>query len=725
MSVNSIKQMAFKIHGMDCAEEVAILRRELEPLVSNPDSLQFDVLNGRLVVEDQDLSLEQVIRAVANTGMTAEEWANNAAGDKSKIQWLSLRTLLTGASGIFGLLGFLTHIFLAEGVAQAFGSEGMGLAHSVPLTSIVFYLLGILAGTWIVLPKAWSSASKFRPDMNLLMVVAVIGAATIGEWFEAATVAFLFSLSLLLESWSVERARNAIASLITLTPDTARTIDEHGHQKEVPSETVVVGTNFVVRPGEKFPLDGKVIKGTSFVDQSPITGESIPVEKSPGDDVFAGTINGDGAIEVQSTKASDDTTLAKIIKLVGDAQSKRSPSEQWVEKFAKFYTPIVMLLSILIIVLPPVTVSGEWATWFYRGLVLLVIACPCALVISTPVSIVAALAAAAKNGVLIKGGLHMETPSKLRALAVDKTGTLTMGTPEVIDVIPLNGHSKREILERAAALEKHSNHPLAQAIVRKSQEFGIEVSPAEEFQIIQGKGAKGKYKGKEFWLGSHRYLEELEMETPDVHQQLVSLQESGHTIVVVGNQQHVCGLFSLADKVRVGTTDILKDLHNSGIEIVAMLTGDNQGTADAIGSKVGIDDVYAELLPEDKVSVVESLVERYQYVAMVGDGINDAPALARASLGIAMGVAGTDAAIETADVALMSDDLAKIPWLVRHSKKTVATIRQNIWFSLGVKLIFVLLTFGGFASLWGAIAADMGASLLVIANSLRLLKRVA
>ena len=723
MSVKSVTRMVFKIHGMDCAEEVAILRRELEPLVSNPDSLQFDVLNGKLVFEDQGLSLDQVVEAVAKTGMTAEEWAENATSDKSKNQWFSLRTLLTVASGMLGLLGFLIHIFVAEGVSQALGSEGMGLAHSVPLTSVAFYLLGILAGTWIVLPKAWNSASRFRPDMNLLMVVAVIGAATIGEWFEAATVAFLFSLSLLLESWSVERARNAIASLMTLTPETTRVIDEQGHQKEVASESVAVGTRFVVRPGEKIPLDGNVSKGTSAVNQSPITGESIPVEKQPGSEVFAGTINGDGAIEVDSTKVSSDTTLSKIIKLVGDAQSKRSPSEQWVEKFAKYYTPIVMLLSLLIIFVPPIALSGEWSAWFYRGLVLLVIACPCALVISTPVSIVAALTSAARNGVLIKGGIHVEMPSKLRALAVDKTGTLTVGTPEVINVVPLNQHSETELLERAAALEVHSNHPLAKAIVRKAKEFNIDVSPSEEFQIIQGKGARGVFGGKDFWLGSHRYLEELGMETPEVHRQLDQLQTSGHTIVVVGNNKHVCGFFSLADKVRVGTADTLQEIHRSGIETVAMLTGDNQGTADTIAAELGIDSVFAELLPEDKVSVVDSLVDRHQFVAMVGDGVNDAPALARSSLGIAMGTAGTDAAIETADIALMSDDLSKIPWLVRHSHKTVTTIRQNIWFSLGVKLLFVLFTFGGFASLWGAIAADMGASLIVIANSLRLLNQ--
>ena len=508
---------------------------------------------------------------------------------------------------------------------------------------------------------------------------------------------------------------------MSLTPPSARVRDKDGQLKEIAPDQVDVGTTFIVRPGEKIPLDGTVVKGIGAVNQAPITGESVPVEKQAGSEVFAGTINGDGVIEAKSTKAAQDTTLAKIIQMVGDAQSQRSPSEQWVETFARYYTPVVMALAILVFLLPPMLLGGEWSVWLYRSLVLLVVACPCALVISTPVSIVAALASAAKNGVLIKGGLYVEKPAHLKAIAVDKTGTLTHGQPVVIDIVPLNGHTKTELLERAAALEVHSNHPLAQAIVRKANEEGVDVAAAEEFEIVQGKGARGIVNGKSFWLGSHRYLEERDQETPEVHEQLQSLQDSGRSIVVIGNDEHVCGFLSLADTVRPETKGILADLHAEGIENVAMLTGDNQGTADAIAEEVGIDSVHAELLPENKVEIVELLVEKYGQVAMVGDGVNDAPALARSSLGIAMGAVGTDAAIETADIALMSDDLSKLPWLIRHSKKTLFIIRQNIWFSLGVKLLFVALTFGGYASLWAAIAADMGASLLVIANSLRLL----
>lgn len=715
-------QMAFKIHGMDCAEEVAILKRELGPLV-DIEQLRFDVLNGKLIVVGMnDLSQEQVVQAVSKTGMRAEAWKDNEPENETDFWNVYGRAILTSVSGTFGLAGFISHVIISGGLSQAFGSEGMGIAHGVPAVSIALYLIGIVAGTWFVMPKAWRAAIKLRPDMNLLMVVAVIGAAAIGEWFEAATVAFLFAVSLLLESWSVGRARRAIASLMSLTPPSARILDEDGQLKEVAPDKVDVGTTFVVRPGEKIPLDGTVVKGVGAVNQAPITGESVPVEKQPGSEVYAGTINGDGVIEAESTKAAQDTTLAKIIQMVGDAQSQRSPSEQWVETFARYYTPVVMALAILVFLLPPMLLGGEWSVWLYRSLVLLVVACPCALVISTPVSIVAALASAAKNGVLIKGGLFVETPARLKAIAVDKTGTLTNGQPVVIDVVPLNSHTKIELLERAAALEVHSNHPLALAIVRKANEEGVNVPAAEEFEIVQGKGARGIVNGKMFWLGSHRYLEERDQETQEVHEQLQSLQDSGRSIVVIGNDEHVCGFFSLADTVRSETKGILAELHAEGIENVAMLTGDNQGTAEAIAREVGIDSVHAELLPENKVEIIGQLVNKYEHVAMVGDGVNDAPALARSSLGIAMGAVGTDAAIETADIALMSDDLSKLAWLIRHSKKTLAIIRQNIWFSLGVKLLFVVLTFAGFASLWAAIAADMGASLLVIANSLRLLR---
>jgi len=709
-------KMELRIHGLDCVEEVALLKRELVPLVGE-DKLGFDVLNGRLVVDlsSTDVPREQIMSSIEQTGLKAEPWQSEADAIQQLSFWSQhQRTILTAVSGVFGALGLITQI-ATSGLGETGGDQ-------ISIVAIGLYGVAILAGLYLVLPKAWRSAVTLRPDMNLLMSVAVVGAVLIGEWFEGATVAFLFSLSLLLESWSISRARRAVAALMDLAPPSARIRDESGKSKEVAPSEVSVGTIFIVRPGEKIPLDGTVVKGASAVNQAPITGESSPVDKETGSEVFAGTINGDGVIEVESIKPATDTTLAKIIRMVGDAQSQRSPSEQWVEKFARYYTPAVMVLALLILFVPPLLFGGVWSAWLYRALVLLVIACPCALVISTPVSIVAALAAAAKNGVLIKGGLYVETPAKLRAIAVDKTGTLTHGTPKVINVVPLNGHDEDELIERAAALESHSNHPLALAIVRYADEQKFSIPDADDFEIIQGKGARGSVNGKPYWLGSHKYLEERGQETPEVHEQLEALQDSGRSIVVVGNDQHVCGFISLADTVRQETKGILADLHAEGIEDVAMLTGDNAGTAKAIAAEVGIDSVHAELLPENKVEIMEALVQKYEFVAMVGDGVNDAPALARSSLGIAMGAVGTDAAIETADIALMSDDLSKLPWLIRHSKRTLSIIRQNIWFSLGVKLIFVVLAFAGFATLWAAIAADMGASLLVIFNSLRLLR---
>jgi len=412
--------------------------------------------------------------------------------------------------------------------------------------------------------------------MNLLMSVAVLGAALIGEWFEGATVAFLFSISLLLESWSIGRARRAIASLMDLSPPIAHLRDASGEVRDVSPSEVLVGATLIVRPGEKIPLDGRVVKGASGIDQAPITGESVPVEKEVGDEVFAGTINGDGLLEIQSTKAADDTTLARIIRMVGDANSKRAPSQKWVEKFAAVYTPVVMVVAILVLIIPPLAFSGDWSDWLYRSLVLLVIACPCALVISTPVSVVAALAAAARNGVLIKGGVFIELPAQLRAIAMDKTGTLTQGKPAVVDVVPLNGHNEIELLERAGALELNSNHPLARAIVEEAKRRGIVVSAAEQFETIQGKGASGIIDGKAYWLGSHRYLEQRGQETPEVHEQLVAMQDAGRTVVVIGNEEHVCGFITLADAIRDETRQAVQLLHDVGIEHLVMLTGDNE-----------------------------------------------------------------------------------------------------------------------------------------------------
>jgi Zn2+/Cd2+-exporting ATPase len=705
-----------------------VLRRELGPLVGGADNLAFDVLNGRMTVLDgaPAISADDILLAVRRTGMTAVEWRPQKKGARDESDWHRRQQVwFTSLSGLLVATGFLIHVWLAGSWGEAIRLlEGHG-GNPVPLPEMIAYALAIIFGVPFVIVKAWYAARGLRPDMNLLMTVAIAGAIVIGEWFEAATVAFLFALSLALESWSVSRARRAIAALLDLAPPVVRLLRADGSEVDVPVAKVRPGDHFVVPAGQRFALDGRIVAGTSAVNQAPITGESVPVEKAPGGEVFAGSINGDGTLTVETSKAADDTMLARIIHMVGEAHARRAPSEQWVERFARVYTPAVMVLALLVFLGPPFILGGAWSDWLYRALVLLVIACPCALVISTPVSIVAALASAARAGVLVKGGAYMELPAHLKAIAMDKTGTVTRAEPAVTAVVPFEMHTEAELIGRAAALEARSTHPLARAIVREAEQKGIAPAPAANVQVLQGKGLSGTFDGEPFWLGSHRYLVERAQGSPDIARQAEALEAKGKTVIAVGNQRHVCGLIAVADTIRPQAREMVKQLHAAGVAKVVMLTGDNRTTAHAIAGEVGIDEVHAELLPQDKVEKLEQLVARYGTVAMVGDGVNDAPALARASLGIAMGAIGSDAAIETADVALMTDDISKLPWLVRHAKRTLSTIRQNIVFSLGVKALFVVLTFAGFATLWGAIAADVGASLLVVANALRLLRGAA
>lgn len=704
---------------MDCADEVAVLKREIGPLVGGTDRLSFDILNARMTVESSGhVPVHEILRAVEKTGMRAEVWEEKASPQASHYSVNRLRFVLTALSGSCVAAGFGLHAVFGGGWVDAMGAES---ASGLLLPARLAYLAAILSGGWLVLPKAWLALRRLRPDMNLLMVVAVAGAVGIGEWFEAATVAFLFSVSLLLESWSVGRARRAVAALMNLAPPKVRLRSPDGSESEVPPEQVPVGSLTVVLPGERVSLDGMVAEGFSAVSQAAITGENMPVPKEPGKDVFAGTVNGDGLLLIRTTKAAQDTMLARIIRMVSEAQSRRAPSEQWIEKFAQVYTPIILVIAVCIAVLPPMVLSAAWQEWLYRALVLLVIACPCALVISTPVTIVAGLASAARNGVLVKGGTYLEACARLKAVAMDKTGTLTKGEPAVVEIVALQGHSEAELLARAAAIEANTTHPIAKAIIAHAKAQGIEPSPASNFQIHQGKGASAQFNGKLYWLGSHKYLEERCQETPSVHERLEALAQGGRSVVVIGTETHVCGFIALEDTLRENAKETLVELRATGIGHVIMLTGDNRSSAEAIGAQAGVDEVKAELLPENKVTAVEELTQRFGAVAMVGDGVNDAPALARATVGIAMGAAGSDAAIESADIALMSDDLSKLPWLIHHSHRTLAIIRQNIFFALAIKGAFVALTFLGFATLWSAIVADLGASLLVIFNGMRLL----
>ena len=711
----------YRIRGMDCAEEIAALKGALKDVVK-VDELQFDLLEGTMDVP-ASVPAETVMTRVAGTGMRAEPLAAGSAVVSGS--WLERhrRTLLTVISGLGVFTGFAVHLFLA-GLEAAIGSEGFGdqhAVHDVPLAAVLAYGVAVAAGLALVLPKAWYSAKNFRPDMNLLMTLAVAGAIGLGEWFEASAVSFLFALSLTLEAWSVGRARRAVEKLLSLAPPRIR-IKRGAVTEEVDPATVPVGTTFIVQPGERFGLDGVVVDGASDVDQAPITGESVRVPKEVGDEVFAGTINGNGALEVRSTKVASDTTLAQIVRMVGEARKDRAGAERWVERFARIYTPVVFAAAGAVMLLPPLLLSASWGEWFYRGLVLLVIGCPCALVIATPVAIVAGLAASARHGVLVKGGRFLEMPATLNVVALDKTGTLTEGRPRVADVEPLNEHTADALLAVAAAIESRSEHPIARAIIEHANAARLDVPAPEAVNIVPGKGTTGRVNGTQYWLGSHRWLEEREQETPEIHEALEQRSRSGRSVVVVGTDDHVCGFITLVDTIRADAKQTIAELHDVGIARVAMLTGDNQATAEAVASEVGIDDVRAELLPGDKVEAVGALERDVGRVAMLGDGVNDAPALARATIGVAMGAMGTDVAVETADVALMTDDISKFAWLVKHSRRTLRIIRENTVFALAIKVLFVVLTFAGYATLWGAIAADMGASLLVVFNALRLLR---
>lgn len=646
-----------------------------------------------------------------------------ARNDATLARERRLRLILTVLSGACALAGVVVHRLLTGGWTAPLGLEAGSPGHDVPpVPAAALYLAAILAGGGFVVPRALRSLRRLRPDMNLLMTLAVAGALVLGDWFEGATVAFLFALSLAVEAGSVSRARQAVGRLMRLAPAVARVRAADGGVVEQDPDTVRVGARLSIRPGDRIPLDGRVVTGQGEVDQSPVTGESRPAAKSPGDEVFAGSLNGDATLEIETTRAASDSMIQRIIRLVGQAQRRRAPVERWIDGFAAIYTPAVLGVAIVTAILPPLIFGAEAQTWAYRGLVLLVIGCPCALVISIPVSILAGLAAAAHRGVLVKGGEFLERAADLRAVALDKTGTLTAGRPSVVEVVPFDGHSGRELLERASALESGGHHPLADAVLCEAARQGIVAAPVTDYRRIPGKGASGRYQGRGYWLGSHRYLEERGQETPDVHERLEALSVAGHSVVVVGNDAHVCGFIALADRLRSEARAAISELRRLGIAEIVLLTGDNAGTAGTIAAQAGITSVRAELLPEDKVAAVDALVRRYGSVAMVGDGVNDAPALARATLGVAMGAGGSDAALEVADVALMSDDLTRLPWLVRHARRTRSIIRQNIGLALAVKFGFALWAVLGGASLWAAIVADMGASLLVIANGLRLLR---
>ncbi len=599
-------------------------------------------------------------------------------------------------------------------------SQSLGDNHFIP---VIGYVASILLGGSSLFLTGLKNLMKFHFDMHTLMTVAIIGAAFLGEWSEGASVVILFAISEALEKYSMDKARNSIESLMKIAPKEALIRKGH-HEMLIPVDDIAVGDIMIVKPGQKLAMDGVIIKGASTLNQAAITGESEPIFKTVDGEVFAGTLNGEGLLEVQVTKRVEDTTLSKIIHLVEEAQAEKAPSQAFVDKFAKYYTPTIMLIAIAIAIVPPLVIDGHWSEWIYRGLAVLVVGCPCALVISTPIAIVTAIGNAAKHGVLIKGGVHLEETGTLKAIAFDKTGTLTKGVPEVTEfVLVTNRFMEKEIWSIAAALEQRSQHPLASAIVHKAEEQDTDyhVVDVQDFTSITGKGIKGSIANTMYLIGSPQLFANYDIAI-DIQKQINGLQEQGKTVMVIGTEVEVLALIAVADEIRESSKEAIRKLHAIGIERTIMLTGDNRGTAKAIGTAAGVHDIQADLLPEDKLASIKQIKENYGRVAMVGDGVNDAPALASANVGIAMGGAGTDTALETADIALMGDDLSKLPYTIKLSRKTLQIIKQNITFSLAIKVLALLLIIPGWLTLWMAIFADMGATLIVTLNSLRLLR---
>lgn len=690
------------IAGMDCPTEESLLRGKLQGMAGISD-LQFNLMQRTLTVRHTPEAIEPAIRAIESLGMDAVVQTTNEPrdpqGPPQKSNWLPM-----AVSGVAALL--------AEAVYWA--NDGNHWA------VVVLALVSVFTGGLSTYKKGWIALKNRNLNMNALMSIAVTGGMVIGHWPEAAMVMFLFALAEVIEAKSLDRARNAIRGLMDLAPENATVRQADGSWKEVAAKQVPLQAVVRVRPGERIALDGVITSGRSAISQAPITGESLPVEKAEGDQVFAGTINESGSFEYRVTAAATESTLARIIHAVESAQGTRAPTQRFVDQFARAYTPVVFLVAILVAIVPPLATGGAWLDWIYKALVLLVIACPCALVISTPVTIVSGLAAAARRGILIKGGVYLEGGRKLKVLALDKTGTLTHGTPEQTDFLPVAGDD-REVSLWAASLAARSDHPVSQAIARKAQKDGVAVLEVEEFAALPGRGVRGRLAGRELHLGNHRLAQERGVSEAQVQSQLQALERQGKTAVLLMDEKSVLGIFAVADTVKETSRQAVADLQALGIRTL-MLTGDNQHTAQAIAQQVGITEARGDQLPDDKLRTVESLVGGPGQVGMVGDGINDSPALARSDIGFAMGAAGTDTAIETADVALMDDDLRKIPAFVRLSKRTASVLTQNIVLALGIKAVFVVLTFTGDATMWMAVFADMGASLLVVFNGLRLLR---
>jgi len=692
----------FRIEAMDCPTEQTLIQNKLGKL-AGVQQLEFNLINRILGVTHDLPTTAPIIEAIKSLGMQADpvEEGVAAAEPPTKKHWWPL-----ALSGV-----------------GALGAEVLHFTNAAPNWVIALVaLVSILSGGLTTYKKGWIALKNLNLNINALMSIAVTGAILIGQWPEAAMVMFLFTVAELIEAKSLDRARNAISGLMQMTPEQATVQQADGSWVEQEVKAIEMGAIVRVRPGERIGLDGEVTSGQSTIDQAPITGESLPIEKTVGDKVFAGTINQSGSLEYKVTAAANNSTLARIIHAVEQAQGARAPTQRFVDTFAKVYTPAVFLFALGVALIAPLFMGGIWFDWVYRALVLLVVACPCALVISTPVTIVSGLAAAARKGILIKGGVYLEGGYKLDYLALDKTGTITHGKPVQTDYLPLFPTMEESAPALAASLAGRSDHPVSLAIANAAVDKNLTVHTVDNFEALTGRGVRGEINGEVYYLGNHRLVEELNLCSPALEEKLFALEKQGKSVVLLLDKSGPLALFAVADTVKETSREAIQQLHDLGIKTL-MLTGDNTHTAQAIAAQVGIDQAQGDLLPTEKLQAIEALYGKGHRVGMVGDGINDAPALARAEIGFAMAAAGTDTAIETADVALMDDDLRKIPAFIELSRRTSSILKQNIALALVIKAIFLAVTFLGMATMWMAVFADMGVSLLVVFNGLRLLRK--
>ena len=694
----------FRIQAMDCAVEEAEIRRALEPL-AGIQSLSFELGARRLGIKASGPALDLAVAAIRRAGF-----------DPQPLDDAAPETVGQMGDGLMPLLLALALALSAEGLAF-FAAPSLA-------TTIVEMLLALaaigLAG-FDTYKKGLIALRQGRLNINALMTVAVTGAFVIGQWPEAAMVMALYAIAELIEARSVDRARNAIKGLIALSPEQAEVRQANGQWQSLKSADVPLEAIVRIRPGERVPLDGIVTAGNSAIDQAPVTGESMPVDKTLGDLVFAGTINQTAELEFRVTAAASNTTLARIIQSVEQAQSTRAPTQRFVDRFAAIYTPGVFVLALAVALLMPWVMGWTWLASLYKALVLLVIACPCALVISTPVTVVSALASAARRGILIKGGSYLEDARKLRAVAFDKTGTITEGKPLLVEFVTLHPNvEKSQIARLAAGLAARSDHPVSKAIAAGLK---LEAALVTDFKALAGRGVQGVVDGRDHVLGNHRLIEERGQCSPALEAHLKRHEDAGRTVTLLASADGVLGLFAVADTIKPSSKQALAELKDLGL-VAVMLTGDNHATAQTIAAQAGITEALGNLLPADKLAAIQALQQRFGPTAMTGDGINDAPALAQADIGFAMGAAGTGIAMEAADVVIMNDDLRRIPETIRLSRKTHAVLWQNISLALGIKAVFLGLALFGSATMWMAVFADLGATLLVVANGLRLLRRL-